>query len=299
MTSPSILVAGASGLLGSAITRRLLAEGQSVRAMSRDPDRIQALVALGAEAARADLLDTASLDRACTGIRQVVSTANNFMGRGASSPLRVDAAGYRNLCGAMQRAGTDRIVNISAQGIAPDSPVDYFRVKCAVDATIRDSGIAWVLIQPTVFMDIWVKQIIGAGIRDKGIATLFGDGSSVSNFIAVEDAAAFAARVLADDAVQNEIIRIGGPSNVSFERVAQLIERRLGVKARRRHVPVPALRFGPAFVRPFNEVAARLMSMGYFTATTDGSFHGWDAAARRFRVSPMTVEQYVDAHFTP
>ena len=48
-------------------------------------------------------------------------------------------------------------------------------------------------------------------------------------------------------------------------------------------------------LRPFNEVAARLMRMGYFTATRDGRFPGWKIASDRFGVSPMTIESFVAA----
>ena len=63
---------------------------------------------------------------------------------------------------------------------------------------------------------------------------------------------------------------------------------------KRRHVPVAALRLLPPIVRPFNEVAARLMTLGLYAATQSVPFPGWKASADRFGVAPRTVETYVD-----
>jgi hypothetical protein len=49
----------------------------------------------------------------------------------------------------------------------------------------------------------------------------------------------------------------------------------MGVQARRRRIPVSVLWLGGLLLRPFNEVASRLMRRGYFTVTRDGSFADW------------------------
>ena len=72
------------------------------------------------------------------------------------------------------------------------------------------------------------------------------------------------------------------------------MERRLKSSGKRRHVPVAAMRLLPPLVRPFNEVTARLMTLGLYAATRSEPFPGWKAAADRFGVSPRTVETYVE-----
>jgi dihydroflavonol-4-reductase len=59
-----ILVVGASGKLGSEVTRQLLRQETPGRALSRDPVRLQELRDLGAEVAQGDLRDPNSLARA-------------------------------------------------------------------------------------------------------------------------------------------------------------------------------------------------------------------------------------------
>ena len=49
----------------------------------------------------------------------------------------------------------------------------------------------------------------------------------------------------------------------------------------------------PLFVRPFNEVAARLMTLGCYVATRSTPFPQWRESAERFGVTPATVDAYV------
>ena len=294
MPPSRILVVGATGRLGGVIARKLIAHGRTVRALGRDRDKLAALSAAGAETAPVDLLDVRALGEACRDVGQVVSTANNFLGSGASSPRRVDLSGHQNLCAAARNAGVRKLVFVSARGVEPDAMVDYFRVKWYIEDAIKRSGVPYVALRPSAFMDVWIGQILGEGIRKKGVATIFGDGTSLSNYIAVDDVAEFVTRMLDRDDVVNERIDIGGPSTLSMNDLATLVERKLGASGKRRHVPVIAMKALAPIVRPFNEVTARLMTMGLFSATHSTAFPGWKAAADRFGVTPRTVEQYLD-----
>ena len=93
------------------------------------------------------------------------------------------------------------------------------------------------------------------------------------------------------------MIEVGGPSTCSFAEVTSLIERRLGVSARGRHIPVGVLRAGSIVLRPFSEMGARLMAMAYFTAHMQDAFTDWEPASRRFGVQPMTLQQFIDKRF--
>ena len=289
-----VLVAGATGQLGGAIVRKLVAAGVPVRALARNRDKLAALAGPGVETAAVDLLNLAALSEACRGAGQVVSTANNNMGTGATSPTRVDLTAHQNLCAAARNAGVRRLMYVSAHGIDQDSPVDIFRIKWYIEDAIKRSGVPYVILRPTAFMDVWIDQILAAGIRKKGVTTIFGDGAGTANYIAVDDVAEFAVRIVSREDVANEVIEIGGPSTLSLNDVATIVERRLGASGKRRHVPVAAMKLLAPVVRPFSEVNARLMTLGYY-ATLPKTFPGWAKAAERFDVRPRTVETYVGA----
>ena len=293
MAESRVLVVGATGLLGGVITRKLISAGTKVRALARNRDRL-ARFAPEAEIAAVDLRDLSKLTEACRGIDQIVATANNNLGKGPTGPTRTDLGAYQNLCAAARNTGIRRITFVSYKGVSQDAPVDIFRVKWYIEDAMRRSGVPYVMLRPTAFMEIWIDQMLAKGVRDKGVATIFGDGNHVSNYIAVDDVAEFAVKILARADVVNEAVDAGGPSNLSQNDVATLVERRLKAPGKRRHMPVAALRLLPPVIRPFNEVAARLMTLGLYSATEAAAFPGWKASADRFGVAPRTVESYVE-----
>jgi NADH dehydrogenase len=291
-----VLVAGATGQLGSVVVRKLAGAGVPVRALARNRDKLAALASSlpRVEVAPVDLLNLAATTEACRGVGQIVATANNNMGTGPTSPGKVDLTAYQNLCAAARNTGVRRLLFVSTTAAEPDSPVDLFKVKWYIEDAIKRSGVPYVVLHATAFMDIWVDVIIADGIRRKGAATVFGEGTGVANYIAVEDVAEFIVKILAREDVVNEVVELGGPSNVSFNDLVTLVERRLGSSGKRRHVPTFMLKYLPPLVRPFNELTARLMTLGYY-ATLHTPSSKWQVAADRFGVSPRTAETYVQA----
>jgi len=293
MSDSRVLVVGATGLLGSAIARKLCDNGVPVRALGRSQERLNALRLPGAELVAVDMLDQQKLTEACRGVTQIVATATNNMGKGDRSPLKVDLTAYQNLCAAARNTGVKRLVYVSFRGVTPDEPVDIFRLKWHIQDVVRRSQVPYVIVSPSALTDIWVNEVIGGGLRKNGVAVIFGDGNRPQNYVAVDDVAEYAVKILARPEIVNEVIEIGGPSDLTLNEVAGLIERRLGTSGKRKHIPMFAMRFLPPIVRPFNEVAARLMTMGYYVATRSTPFPQWKKAADRLGVTPGTVEEFV------
>ena len=293
MSGSRVLVVGATGQLGSVITRKLIAAGIPLRALARHAQKLEQF-APQAEIAAIDLRDVRKLTEACRGIDQIISTANNNLGKGPNSPTRTDLSNYQNLCAAARNTGVRRLVYLSARGLTQDAPVDVFRIKWYIEDAIRRSGVPYVMLRPSAFMEVWVEEILAKGIREKGVATIFGNGNTITNYIAAADVAEFAVKIVLRPEVVNEVVEIGGPSNLSQNDLTTLIERRLNRRAKRRHVPVIAMRLLPPLVRPFNEVAARLMTFGLYAATVPQPFPQWKVSADRFGVAPRTVETYVE-----
>lgn len=287
-----ILICGASGQLGGVVARKLLERRVPIRALSRDVRKLDALKALGADVVQGDLMDRGSLDRALEGVSRVFTSANSILGKGRTSPSRIDRAGNRNLVDAARDARVKQFIFMSSVALSHDAVVDYFRYKVESEEYLKQSGVPWVIVHSGAFLDIWVPMFTGS-LRKNGTATLFGPGTNPTNYIAVSDVAEFVVRMLMRDDVINEVVEVGGPDNMSLSELLTRTEQALGIKAKRRHIPLPVLRFLPPVVRPFNEVAARFMNLGYWSETSPKRCDGWRLSADRFGVEPMSVKQYL------
>lgn len=131
---PIVVVTGATGRQGSAVTRALLPAGWRVRAMTRDPAQVKAaaLAAEGAELVRADMEDGASLDRAFAGANRVYSV-QNFMTSGVDGEVRQG----RLVGEAAGRAGIRHLVYGSAGTGERGTGVGSFESKLDVEDTSR------------------------------------------------------------------------------------------------------------------------------------------------------------------
>lgn len=111
-----VLVTGASGFLGSAVARALLARGVALRVLVRPASPPGNLQGLGAELVRGDLTDPTSLVAALRGIRYLFHVAADYRlwAPDPSVILRVNVDGTRALMRAALEAGVERVVHTSS-----------------------------------------------------------------------------------------------------------------------------------------------------------------------------------------
>jgi NADH dehydrogenase len=222
-----ILIVGASGRLSSVVIRHLLAQGKSIRVMTRNPLGLAHLKQQGVEIVSGDLRDRASLASACQGVEQVLAAAHALDGKGDNNPRTVDDMGNRHLIDAAKAEGVKHFIFVSVQGASPDSPLEFFRIKYRTEEYLRASGLSFTILRPGAYMELWV-QLIGQPVRERGKTTIFGRGNNPINFVSVEDVARFVSIALDDARVRNTVVEVGGPENLSMNQVAEIFERTSG-----------------------------------------------------------------------
>jgi uncharacterized protein YbjT (DUF2867 family) len=221
-----ILVGGATGSLGRKIANRLLARGEKVRVLVRpgkssEPFDGDASISVG------DLGDRPSLERACQGVRAVVTTATATK-TGDDSLESVDFRGNQNLIAAAQDAGVEHFVFTSTLSASEDSQVPLFRAKAAAERTLRESRMHYTILQPNAFMDVWFGMLIEMPAFSGRPITLVGEARRRHSFVAEKDVARFATEALCVPAARNSTIVIGGPEAVTWRDVVRAYERALG-----------------------------------------------------------------------
>src|SRR5437868_14572166 len=108
-----LLLTGATGLVGSALLRRLVTEGAQVRCLVRDPrrlgaQRVRVQIALG------ELADPPSFRNAMRGVRTVVHLASSTRDQPRGSIEELDGIATWRMVSAAERAGVGRLVFFTA-----------------------------------------------------------------------------------------------------------------------------------------------------------------------------------------
>jgi NADH dehydrogenase len=211
-----ILVVGSTGLLGGMIARSLLEKGHSVRILVRPGSSYAGLVQLGAEPILGDLKEPSSLSAACRGVDTVITTANSALRGGGDTTETVDRRGNRNLIDAAEAAGVRHFIFISALGVSDESPVDFMRAKAETERYLRDSGMEYTILQPNVFLDVWIPLLIGTAVEAGEPVTLVREGRRRHSMIAAADVAAFTVACVSNPTAVDRTIPLGGPEPVSW-----------------------------------------------------------------------------------
>jgi uncharacterized protein YbjT (DUF2867 family) len=146
------LVIGATGTVGSQVTRELQSRGHQVRALTRNPEKAAAL-GTGIEVVKGDLLDPATQRTLYWGVdgALLINTV---------SPTE-SHEGLMVVCGA-QVAGLKRIVYVSVQHADRAAHLPHFGSKVGVEAAIKRSGIPFTILRPSNFFqnDYWLRDAI-------------------------------------------------------------------------------------------------------------------------------------------
>lgn len=257
-----ILVAGATGTLGSEIVSRLLARGEKVRAMVRAtsaPEKVERLEQSGADIVRADLKEPQTLIGACAGVSAVISTVTTIMtSQPGDSFEATDGEGNKALIDAAKEAGVSRFVFVSFDtGKALDSPLT--NAKRSVEDYLRNSGLEYTILHPTLFHEIWLGPMLFADPA-AGTAKVYGEGTQKLRYIAVADVAELAVQSLSRPAARNATIAFGGLDEISQRDAVRLFEEAYDKKFNVIEVPEDALEAQWSSAQnPFDKTFAGLM----------------------------------------
>lgn len=236
------LVVGASGLLGTQICRELTQDGKPIRALVRnstDPEKLKTLRSLGASLAYGDLKDPYTLDDACRGISTVISTASSTLSRQPGDSIEsVDAQGQFHLIQAAKAAGVQHFIFISFAPVSMDFALQ--RAKRAAERALAESGMAYTVLRPTMFTEVWLGSHLGFDAANAS-AQIFGSGQNSISWISLVDVAKFAAASMDNAAARNCVILLGGPEALSPLQVVHIFEEASGRKFAVNHVPEEAL----------------------------------------------------------
>ncbi|MGE4428112.1 MAG: SDR family oxidoreductase [Solirubrobacteraceae bacterium] len=155
-----VAIAGAHGQIARRLTRRLVARGDTVRGMIRDPAHVDDVRADGADPVLCDLERALVTDVALAveGADAVLFAAGAGPGSGGERKGRMDRDGALLLLEAARSARVPEYVMVSAMG-ADDPPEGddvfsvYLRAKADADRALMDSDLAWTVVRPGLLTD--------------------------------------------------------------------------------------------------------------------------------------------------
>ena len=259
-----ILVVGATGNLGSAVTRMLLAQGQPIRILVRPQSNYQPLADAGAQVVLGDLKQRDSLDAACQGADTIITTANSAARGGEDNPQTVDLQGNHNLIDAAKAAGVKQFIFVSVLTADANSPVPFIQAKGKTEDALRESGIPYTILAPNGYMEVMLAGVVGMPALMGQPVTIVGGGRRKHSFISVGDVAAFMLAAIGNPAAINQKLLLGGPQPLSYRDAVEIYERVLA-----RPIPVRSVAAGSPVPGLPEKMAQMLAGMDTYDSPID------------------------------
>src|SRR5712691_5493145 len=221
-----ILVTGATGLNGKELLRVLSASGVAVRALVRNPAKVEAIAALpNVEIVQGDMAHPETLAAGLRGVDRAMLISS-------SDPMMLDV--QTNFIDAAKQAGVKHVVKLS--GIMPelDSAFRFARMHGEIEKRLEASGMAFTHLRAGEFMPAYFRQV--PSIVAKGAMFLPMENAKIAS-IDVGDIAEVAATVLTSSGHEGKIYPLTGPEALTMAEVAEKLSTATGKSIRYVNVP--------------------------------------------------------------
>jgi uncharacterized protein YbjT (DUF2867 family) len=225
-----ILIAGATGTVGSEILKRLSAQATEIRAVTRDPRKADAHLLPHVQFVQGDLEDPESMKRACAGVDRAFLLTNS------SERAEHQQTSFTHV---VHQSGVRHIVKLSQLHADANAPERFLRYHGVVEAAIRSSGLAFTFLRPNLYMQgllnfrrsIQTQSAIFAAAGDARISA-----------VDVRDLADVAVSALTTAQHDNQSYALTGPEALTFAEMAHQLSRAIGRTITFVDVPPAAMR---------------------------------------------------------
>jgi uncharacterized protein YbjT (DUF2867 family) len=234
-TTDRIVATGAFSYTGKYVTRRLLAMGKQVRTLTGHPDRANEF-GDRVEATPLDFGNERALVEALRGADCLINTYWVRFNHGRETFERA-VTNTKTLITAAKEAGVRKLVHVSIANPSLDLPLAYYRGKAELERTIRESGLHYAILRPTVIFgveDILINNIAWF-LRHFPVFAVPGSGEYGIQPVFVEDMADLMVRAAFEDT--DSVRDAVGPEIFTFDELVRLVATETRSKARIVHMP--------------------------------------------------------------
>ena len=284
-----IVVVGATGSLGTCVTKELAAAGKPVTALVRDrsSEKARALEAVGARLVVGDLKDAASIEQALRRGSTVICSASSMMSRRAGDSIEmVDQQGVQNLISAAERTAVRRFIFVSSsRNVGEDFPLAA--AKRAAEKRLESSRLDYTILLPSYFPETFLSPGTGFDVAN-GKVRIYGNGTSKVSYIALEDFAKAVVACVDNPAVSRQAIPVGGPQALSQLEIVRLVERTTGRKLHLEYMTAEQIQAARA--NTTDPLMSSFLGLCASLAKGDEIPTDW---TRQLNVQPMSLAEWI------
>jgi uncharacterized protein YbjT (DUF2867 family) len=243
--SQTILLAGATGYLGSYIAKALFVEQITTKLIARSPQKLKKWESKNVKIIKAEVTNSNTLQGVFEGVTTVISTVGITRQKDGLTYMDVDYQGNLNLLNEAKNAGVKKFIYISAINGTKYRHLKIFEAKEKFVDELKVSGLDFTIIRPNGFFSD-MKDFLNMAKKEK--VYLFGNGEQKFNPIHGEDLAVVCLQAIGS--TSKEII-VGGPDILTLNEIGEMALDALQKPIKIIHIPDWIRRFSIWTLRTF------------------------------------------------
>ena len=240
-----LLLTGATGSIGSRLLPLLLAEGEDVRCLVREPRRlgerrVDVQIALGD---LGEMSDPYLVRQALRGVDTVAHLAATIRDQPPKRIEELNGLATVRLLRAAERSGVRRFVFFSALDAGTAQRTRFFRAKWLAERAVDSSPLATTVFAPSIVYDHsdpWITLLRRFSFLP--VLPVSGDGKAAFQPIWAADVARCVVAALAREPAPR--YELAGPETLTYNQMSDLVSRIAGRPRPLVHVPLPFVRSG-------------------------------------------------------
>ncbi len=237
-----ILVTGGSGFIGRRVVSRLADGGSNLRVLARG--QRHADLPEGVEVARGDVVSGEGLPDAMAGVEKVVHLVAIIRESGGQTFEANIWRGTEKVVEAAKAAEVKKLVYVSAIGAQDNPTYRYLHAKWQAERAVKLSGLTYTILRPSIVFgegDEFINALAGL-VRYNPVVPVAGDGKARFQPIWVEDLVTCIVACLDEDAHAGQTLEIGGPEQLTYDELLDVVKEALGRSRIKVHVPLAVMR---------------------------------------------------------
>jgi uncharacterized protein YbjT (DUF2867 family) len=285
-----IFIAGATGFVGSHLIDDLSAKNNRLKCLVRSAKAGDRLAARGIETVIGDITAPDTLKGVLGAGDLVIHLVGIIQESGKSTFQSVHTQGTSNLVEEAKRAGVGHFFYQSALGADKSSWSGYLKTKAEAEEIVKQSGLRFTIFRPSLIIGPWdgfTKKMVDM-IKLSPVLPVPGKGNARFQPVYIKDWLKCIAEVIKAPAKYLSTYEIGGPEQITYSRMVEIMSEALGRRKTVLNIPMGIMKFSASLLE--NILASPPVTSDQLRLLEMDNICDIDAVEKNFGFKPAKFE---------